>query len=106
VSDIVSQLRNDPASVALELGAADEIERLRAALANEQARGVHTCHEHCERPMCVMQRAITERDSMIERLRARLAEAERLLRKAAKTRHPSVVSDLIGIYFAKEKNRD
>jgi hypothetical protein len=54
-----------------------EIERLRAALANEQARGVHTCHEHCERPMCVMQRAITERDSIIERLRARLAEAER-----------------------------
>jgi hypothetical protein len=77
VSDIVSQLRNDPASVALELDAADEIERLRAALANEQARGVHTCHEHCERPMCVMQRAITERDSTIERLRARLAEAER-----------------------------
>jgi hypothetical protein len=57
--------------------ALDEIERLRAALANEQARGVHTCHEHCERPMCVMQRAITERDSIIERLRARLAEAER-----------------------------
>jgi hypothetical protein len=56
---------------------ADEIERLREALANEQARGVHTCHEHCERPMCVMQRAITERDSIIERLRARLAEAER-----------------------------
>jgi hypothetical protein len=53
-----------------------EIERLRAALANEQARGVHTCHEHCERPMCVMQRAITERDSTIERLRARLADGE------------------------------
>jgi hypothetical protein len=54
-----------------------EIERLREALANEQARGVHTCHEQCQRPMCVMQRAITERDSIIERLRARLAEAER-----------------------------
>ena len=55
--------------------------RLRAALANEQARGVHTCHEQCQRPMCVMQRAITERDSIIERLRDRLAEAERLLRE-------------------------
>jgi hypothetical protein len=31
--------------------------------------------------MCVMQRAITERDSIIERLRDRLAEAERLLRE-------------------------
>jgi len=87
VSDIVERLRG-LAKAEMFLGAyteaksitdaADEIERLRAALANEQARGVHTCHEHCERPMCVMQRAITERDSMIERLRARLAEAERL----------------------------
>jgi hypothetical protein len=85
MSDIVERLRG-LAKAEMFLGAyteaksitdaIDEIERLRAALANEQARGVHTCHEHCERPMCVMQRAITERDSMIERLRARLAELE------------------------------
>jgi hypothetical protein len=45
-------------------------------------------------------------EAEIERLRARLAEAERLLRKAAKARHPSVVSDLIGNYFAKGESRE
>jgi hypothetical protein len=48
--------------------AADEIERLRKALDNERARGIHTCHDNCQRPLCVSGREI-------DRLRSLLREA-------------------------------
>jgi len=91
VSNIVKRLRG-LAKAEMFLGAyteaksitdaADEIERLRAELAE----------------------ATKDRNVFFADLvdtKSRLAEAERLLRKAAKARYPSVVSDLIGNYFAK-----
>lgn len=33
-----------------------EVEALQLALDNEQAKGVHSCSVHCERPLCVMTR--------------------------------------------------
>ena len=51
---------------------ADAIESLRRDLENERARGIHTCHDRCDRPMCVLRR---ERDA----LRARVAELEAAL---------------------------
>lgn len=33
-----------------------EIKRLQDELDNEQARGIHTCHDKCLRPMCVLRR--------------------------------------------------
>lgn len=36
--------------------AAAEIEALRKEVANLEARGIHTCHTDCERPLCVARR--------------------------------------------------
>jgi hypothetical protein len=44
---------------------------------------------------------LAEKDAEIERLRARLAEANLLIRKVAKAPLPSAVSALIGDYLAK-----
>ena len=30
------------------------------ALENEQAKGIHTCHDNCQRPMCVLRRELDE----------------------------------------------
>lgn len=37
---------------------AREVEALQLALDNEQAKGVHSCGVHCERPLCVARREI------------------------------------------------
>ena len=47
----------------------EDNDRLRAELANLQARDIHTCWAECPRPMCVMRR---ERDRAV----AELAEAK------------------------------
>jgi uncharacterized protein YdcH (DUF465 family) len=60
-----------------ELDAKDaEIERLREDLNNAQARGIHTCHDQCQRVECVQRREI-------ERLRAGLRVTNLALRLAA-----------------------
>ena len=45
----------------------DAIESLRRELENERARGIHTCHDRCDRQMCVLRR---ERDALAAELRA------------------------------------
>ena len=35
---------------------AREVESLRLELDNERARGEHTCHAECDKPLCVMRR--------------------------------------------------
>jgi hypothetical protein len=54
----------------------DEIERLRKALENERARGIHTCHDQCGRPLCVAQR---ENDRLRSLLREARSNVTRLL---------------------------
>ena len=41
--------------------AADEIERL-------TANGIHSCHDHCDRPMCVQRRRIAELEGALRRI--------------------------------------
>lgn len=40
--------------------AQQRIAELERDLENERARGIHTCHDQCERPLCVAQRRIAE----------------------------------------------
>lgn len=40
--------------------ARQRIAALESELATERARGIHTCHDQCQRPLCVAQRRIAE----------------------------------------------
>ena len=55
-----------------------EISELREQLENEQAKGVHSCGPHCQRPMCVLRR---ENAELRERAEKAEAENERLTAK-------------------------
>lgn len=48
----------------------EEIDRLQDDLDNERAKGIHTCHSKCQRPLCVANRRIEE-------LRAEVAQLNR-----------------------------
>jgi hypothetical protein len=45
----------------------DRIEELERDLDNERARGIHTCHSKCQRPLCVAHRRIAELEGENER---------------------------------------
>lgn len=51
----------------------------RAALENYKAQSIHTCHDQCQRPMCVLRR---ERDALQEQLDAAI-----MLGKMQERRH-------------------
>lgn len=58
----------------------DEIERLQRLVDDNDARSVHTCHDHCQRLECV------------QRLRTQLAGADLLLRVARDCLHATPTS--------------
>jgi hypothetical protein len=51
----------------------DRIEELERDLDNERARGIHTCHSKCQRPLCVAHRRIAELEAQC---RFHIAEAK------------------------------
>jgi len=52
-----------------------ERDALQEALDNEQARGIHTCHDDCQRPMCVLRRDLTAAQKDGDALAGALGEA-------------------------------
>lgn len=46
------------------------------ALRNEDARGIHTCHDQCTRPLCVLRRRVRELEAEVKVLKD-ADEAER-----------------------------
>lgn len=68
----------DLAGDGLVLALAQEVESLRAELENEQARGIHTCHENCQRPLCVARRRVRELEKEVEELMADKARLDHL----------------------------
>ena len=60
--------------------AREQRDRLTEEIENLKASGIHTCHDQCKRPMCVMRR---ERDRLAEALRIavdpRCSHHERLI---------------------------
>jgi hypothetical protein len=55
------------------IGTATRIEELERDLDNERARGIHTCHSKCQRPLCVAHRRIAELEAQC---RFHIAEAK------------------------------
>lgn len=60
------------------LAAQRRIADLESDLETERARGIHTCHDQCQRPLCVAGRRIRELEALSADLRARLNHSERL----------------------------
>lgn len=52
---------------------------LESELKNERARGIHTCHDQCERPLCVAQRRIAALESGLSEAIEIMTQGERLL---------------------------
>lgn len=55
------------------MDAVNENAALREELENEKARGVHTCHEGCQRPLCVAGREKRALKAHVDMLRGALA---------------------------------
>ena len=70
-----SHYRDGEYGRAVECYDADEVDAqiatLTARIADLEARDIHTCHDQCERPLCVANRRIAELE--VERYRAVLA---------------------------------
>lgn len=58
------------------------IAALESELENERARGIHTCHNQCQRPLCVAQRRIVSLESALSEAVEIMVHGERLLPKA------------------------
>lgn len=72
-----------------------EVGRLTRERDDAQARGIHSCHEQCQRPACVMRR---ERDeARAEVTRARSAEEVAIARAAASEEHAEEWRRALGV---------
>lgn len=78
----------------------DDAQRLKAiadVFDNELARGIHSCHDNCQQPLCVMRRKL-------DRAVALLHTAEKLLRNGSGLDMPAVAVEISA--FLKEVESD
>jgi predicted RNase H-like nuclease (RuvC/YqgF family) len=77
-SDAIETLETADAEIAALKA---ENERLRGQAEDLQAKGIHTCHDQCQRVECVLRRELSRANQFHERLAGRVAELEAALRE-------------------------